>query len=106
MAETFSLKTILTLSASACPQRNIRVVITSDHSRRREDEVEEAADEPANDQDTGLLAAFFAGDQDFGRGRGFGEGKFPVHVLDKVLPEGDQKQDAEEAAEREARNTW
>ena len=66
----------------------------------RHDEVVQSADQTADQQGLGALAAALAADQDLGgRGR-LGEGILPVHVLDEVFPEGNEEQDAEHAAEQ------
>ena len=52
----------------------------------------------ACEQEFGLRAALFAGDQDFGDGGGLGVGKHAVHLAHEVAAQRDQEQHAETAA--------
>ena len=65
-----------------------------------DDKVVDSSDESAGGEQFGLVSLFFAGDEHFGRGSGFGEREFTVHVAHEIFAERDQQQDAEHTAEQ------
>ena len=65
-----------------------------------DDKVVDSSDESADGEQFGLVSLFFAGDEHFGRGGGFGEREFTVHVAHEIFAERDQQQDAEHTAEQ------
>ena len=69
-------------------------------SERTDHEVVQSAHESRDGQQFGLRAALLARDEDLGGRRGLGEGIFAVHLLDEVFAEGDQQNDAQQAAEQ------
>lgn len=68
-------------------------------AERRHHEVVETSDGAGYGQQFGLVAALFARDEHFGRGRGLGEWVFAVHLLDEVFAEGYEQYDSQESAE-------
>ena len=68
-------------------------------SERADDEVVEAAYQAGEQEGLGLAAALRARHQHLRGGRGLGEGILAVHVLDEILAEGDEEEDAQHAAE-------
>lgn len=93
-------KTTLNLSAQTAPPRadagRYRV---GPCAERRHHEVVETSDGAGYGQQFGLVAALFARDEHFGRGRGLGEWVFAVHLLDEVFAEGYEQYDSQESAE-------
>ena len=64
------------------------------------DEVVESAHQSGYQQRLGLVAALGSAHQHLCRGRGFGEGILAVHVAHEILAEGDEEQDADDAAQQ------
>ena len=66
---------------------------------RADHEIVQASHQAAHEQSTDTLAAFSA-DQDLRGSRRLRERILPVHLLDEVLPERNQEQDAQDASQQ------
>ena len=66
----------------------------------REQEVVQTTHKAGNEQRTGLVAALLATDEHLGSRGSLGERELAVHVAHEVLAEGDEEQDAQDAAEQ------
>ena len=62
-------------------------------------EVVQTAHQSGYGQQLGLIAAFFARYEHFGRGRRLREGVLAVHLLDEIFAEGDEQHDAQDTAQ-------
>src|SRR4051812_41710121 len=62
------------------------------------EEIVNAGNRSGLQEELGLRAAFFAGDQYLGNGRSLGVGKDAVHVAHEVAAQRDQEQHAQAAA--------
>ena len=65
-----------------------------------DDEVVESTDETSHEQGLGLAASLGTRHEHLGGGSGFGEGIFAVHILDEILAERYEEEDAEDTTQR------
>ncbi len=69
-------------------------------TERTDDEVVQAADQPAHGQQFGLITLLFPRNEHFGSGCRLREGITSLHIFDKIFPERNQQHDTEQAAEQ------